>query len=289
MELESVSQKLILLSLASMSNEQSLTINDWLRASSTADHLTRILARTASFEQSDPAWILHVPEAHIRAQWRTINAAKDAGCHMPLYGVPYAVKDNIDLAGLPTTAACPDFAYIAKEDAFVVKTLQKAGAVVVGKCNLDAFATGLVGTRSPYGAVPNTFDPRYVSGGSSSGSASVVARGLVPFALGTDTAGSGRVPAGFNNIIGLKATRGAISTRGVVPACRSLDCISIFTLTVEDSRLVFETCARYDTEDAWSRKVVTLSKASSLPRIATCDNPFVRVLVYGVDCDNDNL
>jgi allophanate hydrolase len=257
-----------------------LTINDWLAAAKADDHLTRLLAHTATFQENDPAWILRVSEAHVREQWSAINAARHAGSPLPLYGVPFAVKDNIDVAGLTTTAACPDFAYVAKENAFVVQTLLDAGAILVGKCNLDAFATGLVGTRSPYGAVPNTFDPQYVCGGSSSGSASVVARGLVPFALGTDTAGSGRVPAGFNNIIGLKPTRGALSTRGVVPACRSLDCVSIFTLTIDDARFVFKTCALYDAADPWSRHLNNNRDIALSPRIAICDNPLVRAISY---------
>ena len=139
----------------------------------------------------------------------------------PLFGVPFAVKDNIAVQGLPTTAACPAFAHDAAEHATVVRRLLDTGAVLLGKTNLDQFATGLVGTRSPYGEVPNTFDPAYVSGGSSSGSASVVARGLVPFALGTDTAGSGRVPAGFNHLVGLKPSPGRVPMAGVLPAWRA--------------------------------------------------------------------
>src|SRR5690606_5745187 len=139
---------------------------------------------------------------------------------LPLLGVPFAVKDNIDVLGLATTAACRAFAYEPTADAPVVAALRNAGAVVFGKTNLDQFATGLVGTRSPFGIVRNIFDPEFIAGGSSSGSASLVARGIVPFALGTDTAGSGRVPAAFGNIVGLKPTRGLLSTRGVVPACR---------------------------------------------------------------------
>ena len=172
---------------------------------------------------------------------------------LPLYGVPFAVKDNIDVTGWPTTAACPEFAYIAASDAAVVRRLRRAGAIVVGKTNLDQFATGLVGTRSPYGTVPNSFRPEYISGGSSSGSASVVARGFVPFALGTDTAGSGRVPAGFNNIVGLKPTRGWFSTSGVVPACRTLDCVSILALTVADADFVASIMAGFDENDPYSR------------------------------------
>jgi allophanate hydrolase len=172
---------------------------------------------------------------------------------MPLYGIPYAVKDNIDVAGLPTTAACPAFSYVPQRSAAVVDRLEAAGAILVGKTNLDQFATGLVGTRSPFGAVPNSFRPEYISGGSSSGSAVVVARGMASFALGTDTAGSGRVPAGLNNIIGLKPSRGVISARGVVPACQSLDCVSVFTLTSPDAITVFDVARGYDATDPYSR------------------------------------
>jgi allophanate hydrolase len=172
---------------------------------------------------------------------------------LPLYGVPFAIKDNIDLEGVPTTAGCPDYAYTPSKSAFIVSRLIEAGAIPIGKTNLDQFATGLVGTRSPYGACGNSFDPDYVSGGSSSGSAVAVAMGLVSFSLGTDTAGSGRVPAAFNNIVGLKATCGALSTRGVVPACRSLDCMSIFALTADDAARVYGVAAMFDGEDSYSR------------------------------------
>jgi allophanate hydrolase len=172
---------------------------------------------------------------------------------LPLYGIPFAIKDNIDLAGIPTTAGCPDYAYTPDEHAFVVARLIAAGAIPIGKTNLDQFATGLVGTRSPYGAAKNSFDPDYMAGGSSSGSALAVAMGQVSFALGTDTAGSGRVPAAFNNLVGIKPTRGLLSTQGVVPACRSLDCVSIFALDCADARRVFEVAAVYDAEDAYAR------------------------------------
>ena len=172
---------------------------------------------------------------------------------LPLYGVPFAVKDNIDVAGLPTTAACPAFAYVPERSATAVARLEAAGAILVGKTNLDQFATGLVGTRSPYGAVPNAFRREYISGGSSSGSAVTVARGEVSFSLGTDTAGSGRVPAGFNNIVGLKPSRGLISARGVVPACQSLDCVSVFALTVPDAVAVLGVARGADADDPWSR------------------------------------
>ncbi len=168
-----------------------------------------------------------------------------------------------------------DFAYAATEDAGVIAELRKSGAIVIGKTNLDQFATGLVGTRSPYGIVPNTFDKKYISGGSSSGSASAVARGIVPFALGTDTAGSGRVPAGLNNIVGLKPTRGLLSTRGVIPACRSLDCVSILALTTEDAQLVLEIASVYDEKDAFSRPMIEPRPKyinTETPRVAICND-----------------
>ena len=209
--------------------------------------LGRIAARG-----DDKVWIHFAPREALEAQAEALERRGPEG--LALYGIPFAVKDNIDVAGMPTTAACPAFAYTPPESAPVVQALVDAGAIVVGKTNLDQFATGLVGTRSPYGACANTFDPRYVSGGSSSGSAVAVAAGLVSFALGTDTAGSGRVPAAFNNIVGLKPTRGLLSTRGVVPACRSLDCVSIFGLTTEDSRAVLTVARGFDARDPFSRR-----------------------------------
>jgi len=172
---------------------------------------------------------------------------------LPLYGVPFAIKDNIDLAGVPTTAGCPEYAYVPERSAFVVQRLIDAGAVPLGKTNLDQFATGLVGARSPYGACGNAFDPAYVSGGSSSGSAVAVALGQVSFSLGTDTAGSGRVPAGFNNLVGVKPTRGLLSASGVVPACRTLDTVSIFALDAADASRVLEVVAEHDSEDPYAR------------------------------------
>ncbi|HPH06156.1 MAG TPA: allophanate hydrolase [Methylotenera sp.] len=173
---------------------------------------------------------------------------------LPLYGVPFAIKDNIDLAGIPTTAACPEYAYTPTTNATVVQKLIDAGAIPIGKTNLDQFATGLVGTRSPYGACQNSFNTKYISGGSSAGSAVSVALGLASFSLGTDTAGSGRVPASFNNLVGHKPSCGLLSTRGVVPACRTLDCVSIFALTAEDAAQVLESAQGFDEEDAYSRK-----------------------------------
>ena len=199
------------------------------------------------------AWIYRLTAEAVLAQAQRLEADA-ANRALPLYGIPFAVKDNIDVAGHPTTAACPAFAYTAKRTAAAVQRLIDAGAILIGKTNLDQFATGLVGTRSPYGACTNAFDPRYISGGSSSGSALVVALNLVSFALGTDTAGSGRVPAGLNNIIGLKPTCGAISTAGVVPACRTLDCVSVFTLTAKDAWNVYQVARGYDADDAYSRR-----------------------------------
>ncbi|MEI7189510.1 allophanate hydrolase [Dickeya dianthicola] len=217
------------------------------------DHLTETLLTVwSTLRTDDPAWIYLADETCLREQITGLLSQPDAQ-RLPLYGIPFAVKDNVDVAGWPTSAACPAFTYTAAQDATVVARLKAAGAIVLGKTNLDQFATGLVGTRSPFGAVPNSFNSEYVSGGSSSGSASVVARGLVPFALGTDTAGSGRVPAGFNNIVGLKPTKGWLSTQGVVPACRLNDCVSVFALTVQDAWLVATLAGGYDEGDAYSR------------------------------------
>lgn len=216
-----------------------LTLADWRRAY-TIDGLRPdacIAGLRARMRADDPAWIHRCDDRFIATQLDRLAQADPE--QLPLYGIPFAVKDNIDVAGLPTTAACPAFSRVAGRSARVVERLLDAGAVLIGKTNLDQFATGLVGTRSPYGAVPNTFDPAYVSGGSSSGSASVVARGLVPFALGTDTAGSGRIPAGFNNVVGLKPTPGRVPMTGVLPACRTLDVVSVFALTVADAAEIF--------------------------------------------------
>ncbi|MDR2165669.1 MAG: allophanate hydrolase, partial [Zoogloeaceae bacterium] len=172
---------------------------------------------------------------------------------LPLYGVPFAIKDNIDLAGIPTTAACPAFARVPGKSATVVDRLIALGAVPVGKANLDQFATGLNGTRSPYGACRNSVHPDYPAGGSSSGSALAVALGLASFSLGTDTAGSGRVPAALNNLVGLKASRGLISTAGLVPACRSLDCVTFFTTSAAEASRLLALTACHDLADAYSR------------------------------------
>ena len=211
-----------------------------------------VFMRMAAFPAEDisvsgtalaPTWIAHDP----------LRVPPRAGGR--LSGVRIGVKDNIDVEGFPTTAACPAFTYSPVRSATVVERLVDAGAHVVGKTNLDQFACGLVGTRSPYGSPPNPFDARYISGGSSSGSAVAVALGMVEASLGTDTAGSGRVPASFNNIVGVKPTRGLISTRGVVPACRHLDCVSIFAPTVADAIDVFAVAVGHDAEDPWSRDI----------------------------------
>jgi allophanate hydrolase len=173
---------------------------------------------------------------------------------LPLYGIPVAIKDNIDVRGLPTTAGCPDFAYRPEADATAVARLRQAGAIVIGKTNLDQFATGLVGVRSPYGMPRNPLDARLIPGGSSSGSAVAVAAGIVPVALGTDTAGSGRIPALFNNIVGFKPSLGLVSTRGVVPACRTLDCVSVFGHTTDDCWAVLGVVAGFDADDPYSRR-----------------------------------
>ncbi|CAI1544674.1 Glutamyl-tRNA(Gln) amidotransferase subunit A [Serratia quinivorans] len=218
---------------------------------------TTLVALLANLPADDNAWLYLASAEQLEGQYQQLAQRLEAVAgdisRLPLFGVPFAVKDNIDVGGWPTTAACPEFAYQATADAAVVANLRAAGALVIGKTNLDQFATGLVGTRSPHGAVVNSFDSRYVSGGSSSGSASVVARGLTPFSLGTDTAGSGRVPAGFNNIVGLKPTKGWLSNRGVVPACRLNDTVSVFALTVADAALVAELAGGYDAADAYSR------------------------------------
>ncbi|GBE09037.1 MAG TPA: allophanate hydrolase [Gammaproteobacteria bacterium] len=184
------------------------------------------------------------------------NLLKKGIEEFPLYGIPFAIKDNIDLAGIPTTAACQAFSYTPEKSAFVVEQLINAGAIPVGKTNMDQFATGLVGTRSPapWGACKNAFNKDYISGGSSSGSSVSVALGLVSFSLGTDTAGSGRVPASFNNLIGFKPSKGLLSMSGVVPACRSLDCVSIFALTSDDADAVFEQAAVYDVNDQYAKQ-----------------------------------
>jgi allophanate hydrolase len=200
----------------------------------------------------DPAIFIALrDEADVSAEATQLERVGDKA--LPLFGIPVAVKDNIDVKGLPTTAACPTFLYRPNKDATAVAKLRAAGALILGKTNLDQFATGLVGVRTPYGIGRNLFDQKLIPGGSSTGSALAVAAGFAPLALGTDTAGSGRVPAAYNNIVGLKPSRGMISTAGVVPACRTLDCVSIFSLTVDDAMAAFKTIAGADAADPYSR------------------------------------
>jgi len=230
--------------------------------------VSEVMARTEA-AGDDHVWINRVPGEALRARAQSLDrmAASDRGTleRLPLFGIPFAVKDNIDFAGMQTTAACPGFSYRPKKSAHCVERLLAAGAILIGKTNLDQFATGLVGTRSPYGVPRNPFDARYIPGGSSSGSAVAVASGLVSFALGTDTAGSGRVPAAFNNIVGLKPTRGLVSTRGVVPACASLDCVSIFALTVGDAEEVLGVVEGFDVEDPFSRRAPATTRSFNRP------------------------
>jgi allophanate hydrolase len=239
-----------------MPSPDSLIIADLLESYRTGrqtprEVIGRLLEKSAGADERN-VWITRLSRDQVMAYVSVLDPGGiDA---LPLYGIPFVVKDNIDLAGVSTTAGCPRFAYTPPHSATVVQKLVEAGAIPLGKTNLDQFATGLVGARSPYGACRNSFNPDYISGGSSSGSAVAVATGLASFSLGTDTAGSGRVPAAFNNIIGLKPSNGRLSTGGVVPACRSLDCISIFALTAEDAARVLDVAEGFDAADPYSRK-----------------------------------
>jgi len=199
-----------------------------------------------------PVWITLVAKEENLARARELESHNDARA-LPLYGIPFAVKDNFDVEGLATTAACPGYSRIATKTATVVQRLLDAGSILIGKTNMDQFATGLVGTRTPYGICSSVFDSKYISGGSSSGSAVAVAHGIVSFSLGSDTAGSGRVPAAFNNLVGLKPTRGLISAQGLLPACRTLDCVSIFAETCADAARVLAIARGLDDEDPYSR------------------------------------
>jgi allophanate hydrolase len=217
--------------------------------------LEDVLGRIAG-RGDDHVWIAVRPAADLMAEAAAVARRwPDPGRRPPLYGVPVAVKDNIDVAGLPTTAGCPAYAYRPAASAPAVTRLREAGAVVIGKTNLDQFATGLSGTRSPYGACESPLVPGLISGGSSSGSAVAVAAGLVPVAIGTDTAGSGRVPAALTGTVGLKPSRGLVSTLGVVPACASLDCVSVFAGSVADATAVLAVIAGHEAADPWSRRL----------------------------------
>jgi allophanate hydrolase len=237
-------------------------------------------ALAADRAHADPAiWITRVADAAVLQRARELELEGPRG--RPLWGVPFAVKDNIDVAGLTTTAACPGFSYTPDTDAPALRRMLDAGALLLGKTNLDQFATGLVGTRSPYGVPRNVFDPRRVPGGSSSGSACAVAAGIVPFALGTDTAGSGRVPAAFGNIVGLKPTIGSVSARGLVPACRSIDTISVFARSVDEALMVQRVIAGFDAEDPYARE----PPFAHLRRAAPAPSPRVAMGDVGGLCD----
>ena len=236
------------------------------RGGAIAATLTATYAKIA--EHADPALFIALrPLEDALAIAARLEAEGPAG--KPLYGVPFAVKDNIDVAGLPTTAACPAFEYLPAASSFVVARLEAAGAIVVGKTNLDQFATGLVGVRSPYGVPRNALRPELIPGGSSAGSGTSVGAGLVPFSLGTDTAGSGRIPAAMNGIVGLKPSLGALSATGVVPACKSVETISIFALDVADAFATFEVAAGYDAADPYSKPLPAPKFAAPPPNITT--------------------
>jgi allophanate hydrolase len=239
--------------------------------------IAQLLAQARRQDQYN-AWIRLLDETELEPYLRALESP--LAKKLPLYGVPFAIKDNIDLAGIPTTVACPDFAYTPVKNAAVVSVLIGAGAIPLGKTNLDQFATGLVGTRSPYGEGKNSFNPDYISGGSSAGSAIATALGQVSFALGTDTAGSGRVPAVLNNLVGHKPTRGLLSTRGVVPACRTLDCVSIFALSCEDAATVTDIAAWYDIDDPYARPNVFSNRRRYL-------NEAPRAFRFGVPSELD--
>jgi allophanate hydrolase len=232
----------------------------YLSGALTPTSLVALLDAEIGNDNASHIWIRRLQKDEMLVYAQQLEGKNPAD--FPLYGIPFAIKDNIDLAGIPTTAACPEYAYTPDKSATVVQKLIDAGAIPVGKTNLDQFATGLVGTRSPYGAVNNSFDPDYISGGSSAGSAVSVAFSMASFSLGTDTAGSGRVPAAFNNLVGHKPTCGLLSTSGVIPACRTLDCVSIFALTAEDAATVLASAKGFDADDAYSRQANALPNRS---------------------------
>ena len=236
--------------------------------SSAAAVAAETLARIEAYDAVQPqVWISRFSRQAILGAATDVDARILGGEKLPLAGVPFAVKDNIDVLGINTTAACPGFAYAPQANAFVVQRLLDAGAICIGKTNLDQFATGLNGTRSPHGAPRCVFNLDYVSGGSSSGSAVAVAADLVPFALGSDTAGSGRVPAAFNGLVGLKPSKGRWSTGGLLPACRSLDCISVFAHDAADAALVDGVAAGFDVHDVYARRLadVPVGKRIGVP------------------------
>ncbi|MFS0868612.1 allophanate hydrolase [Paenibacillus xylanilyticus] len=235
---------------------------DWLQASYgsgkiTPEQVIEEIIHRAHEDEGMNIWI--TPPVLERIQ-PYLDNLKSMDTSLPLWGVPFAIKDNIDLAGIPTTAGCPEYAYIPEKHAAVVERLVNAGAIPVGKTNMDQFATGLVGTRSPYGETHNALSDKWISGGSSSGSAVAVARGHAAFALGTDTAGSGRVPAALNRLVGYKPSLGAWPTKGVVPACASLDCVTVFTHSLQEARVIDKQVRGFDPSDPWSKSVPRLKE-----------------------------
>jgi allophanate hydrolase len=244
-------------------------LRDGVRSGALTAHdvVEEVLQRTGDYT----VWISRAGRAALHARAAELEAIRRGGELPPLFAVPFAIKDNIDLAGTPTTAGCPAFAYTPQTDATAVRRLLDAGAIAVGKTNMDQFATGLNGTRSPYGVPESVFGGDLIPGGSSSGSAVAVAAGSVAFALGTDTAGSGRVPAAMNGIVGLKPTRGLVSTAGVVPACRSLDCVSVFAADLDDAADVLAVLAGPDPDDPWSRTPRATVPTGGPVRIALAD------------------
>ena len=253
------------------------TLSEAYRKGKTVDAVLKEVRSRVSLAGDNPIWIHLLSNEDLEPYVERLREVKPSA--LPLYGIPFAIKDNIDLAGVRTTAACEAFSYMPPKSAFVVERLISAGAIPIGKTNLDQFATGLVGTRSPWGAVRNSFDAGFIAGGSSAGSAVSVALGQVSFALGTDTAGSGRIPAAFNNLVGFKPTRGLLSTRGVVPACRTLDCISIFGLTVADTKRIFDAAQAFDAQDPYARPSTAICQS-----ISTIGIPFPNQL----DFEGDN-
>lgn len=223
--------------------------------------------------QSNPIFIYTQSAVAIRQRAEALaSLPEEERRKLPLFGIPFAVKDNIDVAGLPTSAGCPQYAYVAEKSAFAVERLLAAGALLVGKTNLDQFATGHTGLRSPYGGPVNPYSAAHIVGGSSSGSAVSVSTGIVYFALGTDTAGSGRVPAGFNNVVGFKPSKGIVSTAGVVPCCRTLDCVSVFGNCVDDARMVLNVMAAYDPAEPFSRVYEPRAQALCAPVIGILES-----------------
>ncbi len=233
-----------------------------------ADVISQIKQRIAETGQYN-AWIHVLSDDELQPYIERLASFDPAA--LPLWGIPFAIKDNIDLAAIPTTAACPDFTTLPDESATVVAKLIDAGAIPIGKTNLDQFATGLVGTRSPYGCTHNAINPAMVSGGSSAGSAVALKLGLCSFSLGTDTAGSGRVPAALNGLIGFKPTRGWLSTSGVVPACRTLDCVSVFANSVDEARIIANIAAGFDATDAYARDLIFSGFDTVKPRYGQLD------------------